>query len=101
MATTTAPPTVINAKLNGADIQTKPGTLLINFTKQQGIEVPAFCYYEGLTLQAACRMCLVQVNGSPKLLPGCTTIITEGMVIETESPLWWWKLVSRCSSFCW
>ncbi len=87
MATTTTPPTVINAKLNGQDIQTKPGTLLINMTKELGIEVPAFCYYEGFTLQAACRMCLVQVNGSPKLLPGCTTIVTEGMVIETESPL--------------
>ena len=87
MATTTTPPTVINAKLNGQDIQTKPGTLLINMTKELGIEVPAFCYYEGFTLQAACRMCLVQVNGSPKLIPGCTTIVTEGMVIETESPL--------------
>ena len=87
MATTTTPPTVINAKLNGQDIQTKPGTLLINMTKELGIEVPAFCYYEGFTLQAACRMCLVQVNGSPKLLPGCTTMVTEGMVIETESPL--------------
>ena len=87
MATTTTPPTVINAKLNGQDIQTKPGTLLINMTKELGIEVPAFCYYEGFTLQAACRMCLVQVNGSPKLLPGCTTMVTEGMLIETESPL--------------
>lgn len=87
MATTTAPPTVINAKLNGQDIQTKPGTLLINLTKELGVEVPAFCYYEGFSLQAACRMCLVQVNASPKLLPGCTTIVTEGMVIETESPL--------------
>jgi NADH-quinone oxidoreductase subunit G len=87
MATATAPPTVVNAKLNGQDIQTKPGTLLINLTKELGIEVPAFCYYEGFTLQAACRMCLVQVNGSPKLLPGCTTVVTEGMSIETESPL--------------
>ena len=87
MATTTTPPTVVNAKLNGQDIQTKLGTLLINMTKELGIEVPAFCYYEGFTLQAACRMCLVQVNGSPKLLPGCTTMVTEGMVIETESPL--------------
>ena len=63
MATTTTPPTVINAKLNGQDIQTRSGTLLINMTKELGIEVPAFCYYEGFTLQAACRMCLVQVNG--------------------------------------
>ena len=87
MATTPAPPTIINARLNGQEIQTKPGTLLITLTKELGVEVPAFCYYEGFTLQAACRMCLVQVNGSPKLLPGCTTIVTEGMAIETESPL--------------
>ena len=85
--TTTAPPTVVNLKINGQDVQTKPGTLLINLTKELGVEVPAFCYYEGFSLQAACRMCLVQVNNSPKLLPGCTTVVAEGMVVETESPL--------------
>jgi NADH-quinone oxidoreductase subunit G len=88
MATTTAaPPSIINLKLNGQDVQAKPGTLLINLAKDLGVEVPAFCYYDGMSLQAACRMCLVQVNGSPKLLPGCTTMVAEGQVVETESPL--------------
>ena len=80
-----APPTVINLKINGKDYQTKPGTLLINLCKEQGIEIPAFCYYEGLSLQAACRMCLVQVAKMPKPMPACTLVVTEGMEVQTES----------------
>jgi NADH-quinone oxidoreductase subunit G len=53
--------------------------------KAAGIEVPAFCYYEGLTLQAACRMCLVEVEKTPKLQVGCTLPVAEGMVVHTES----------------
>jgi len=81
-----APPTVINLKINGKDYQTKPGTLLINLCKEQGIEIPAFCYYDGLSLQAACRMCLVQVAKMPKPMPACTLVVTEGMEVQTETP---------------
>lgn len=80
-----APPTVINLKINGKDYQTKPGTLLINLCKEQGIEIPAFCYYEGLSLQAACRMCLVQVAKMPKPMPACTLVVAEGMEVQTET----------------
>ncbi len=68
-------------------IQSAPGTLLINAAKQAGIEIPAFCYYDGLTLQAACRMCLVEVEKTPKLQVGCTTPVAEGMIVRTDSPL--------------
>jgi NADH-quinone oxidoreductase subunit G len=54
---------------------------------RQGIEIPAFCYYEGLTLQAACRMCLVEVEKTPKLQVGCTLPVAEGMVVHTDSPV--------------
>jgi NADH-quinone oxidoreductase subunit G len=52
-----------------------------------GIEIPAFCYYEGLSLQAACRMCLVEVEKTPKLQVGCTLPVAEGMVVHTDSPV--------------
>lgn len=81
-----APPQVVNLKINGKDYQTKPGTLLINLCKEHGIEIPAFCYYEGLSLQAACRMCLVQVAKMPKPMPACTLVVAEGMEVQTESP---------------
>ena len=62
-----------------------PGTLLINAAKQAGISIPAFCYYDGLSLQAACRMCLVEVEKTPKLQVACTLPVAEGMVVHTDS----------------
>lgn len=72
--------------VNGKQIQAAPGTLLIEAARKVGIEIPAFCYYEGYSLQAACRMCLVEVEKMPKLQPGCTLPVGEGMVVYTESP---------------
>ncbi|MBM3726081.1 MAG: NADH-quinone oxidoreductase subunit NuoG [Acidobacteria bacterium] len=76
----------VNITINGRQTQVPQGTLIIEAAKAMGIEVPAFCYYEGYSLQAACRMCLVEVEKMPKLQPGCTLTANEGMVIHTESP---------------
>ncbi len=62
------------------------GTLLIDACKAAGIEIPAFCYYPGLSLQAACRMCVVRIEKMPKLQTACTTPVAEGMVVQTETP---------------
>jgi NADH-quinone oxidoreductase subunit G len=59
---------------------------VIEAAKPQGIEVPSFCYYPGLSLQAACRMCLVEVEKMPKLQTACTLVATEGMVVKTDTP---------------
>ncbi|HEY2842131.1 MAG TPA: molybdopterin-dependent oxidoreductase, partial [Bryobacteraceae bacterium] len=75
----------VNLTINGQAIQADKGALLIEVARQNGIEIPAFCYYEGLTLQAACRMCLVEVEKTPKLQVGCTLPVAEGMVVHTES----------------
>ncbi len=76
----------IKFSLDGREITTAPGTLVIEAAKQQGIEVPSFCYYPGLSLQAACRMCLVEVEKMPKLQTACTLVATEGMVVKTDTP---------------
>ena len=47
--------------------------------------MPSFCYYPGLSLQGACRMCLVEIEKMPKLQTACTTPVAEGMVVTTES----------------
>jgi NADH-quinone oxidoreductase subunit G len=85
MAETAAPPAVVTFTLNGVSMQAAPGTLLIEATRKAGVEIPAFCYYEGLSLQAACRMCLVEVEKMPKLMAACTLPVAEGMVVQTES----------------
>src|SRR5438105_15397479 len=76
---------LINLTIDGKAVTAPPGTLVINAAKQVGIEVPSFCYYEGLTLQAACRMCLVEVEKTPKLQVGCTLPVADGMVVHTDS----------------
>src|SRR5512138_2359004 len=78
---------LIKLEIDGKAVEAPPGTLVINAAKQLGIEIPAFCYYEGLSLQAACRMCLVEVEKMPKLQTACTLVVAEGMVVKTDTPV--------------
>ncbi len=75
----------VHITVNGDKLTAPAGTLLIDACKSVGIEVPSFCYYPGLSLQGACRMCLVEIEKMPKLQTACTTPITDGMVVITES----------------
>jgi NADH-quinone oxidoreductase subunit G len=72
--------------VDGTKLTAPAGTLLIEACKSAGIEIPAFCYYPGLSLQAACRMCVVRQEKVPKLQTACTTPVAEGQVFITESP---------------
>ena len=76
---------LVNLTIDGKAVTAPVGTLLIEAAKKVGIEIPGFCYYEGFSLQAACRMCLVEIEKTPKLQAGCTIPVTEGMVVKTES----------------
>ena len=76
----------VKLTIDGRPIEAAPGTLVIDAAKAAGIEIPSFCYYEGLTLQAACRMCLVEVEKMPKLMTACTLPVGEGMVVRTDTP---------------
>jgi len=78
-------PDMVKLTIDGREVHAAPGTLVIDAAKREGIEVPAFCYYEGLTLQAACRMCLVEIEKTPKLQTACTVPVAEGMVVKTET----------------
>ncbi|MGO9096530.1 MAG: NADH-quinone oxidoreductase subunit NuoG [Bryobacteraceae bacterium] len=77
---------LVKLTIDGKAIQAEAGTLVIEAARRAGIEIPAFCYYEGLALQAACRMCLVEVERAPKLLTACTLPVAEGMVVRTDTP---------------
>ena len=76
----------VNLTVDGKKLTAPVGTLLIEACKSAGIEVPSFCYYPNLSLQGACRMCLVKVEKMPKLQTACTTVVGEGMVVSTDSP---------------
>src|SRR5271155_3945971 len=80
-------PETVKLTIDGRTVHAEKGTLIIEAARQAGIEIPSFCYYEGFTLQAACRMCLVEVEKTPKLQVGCTLPVAEGMVVHTDSDL--------------
>jgi NADH-quinone oxidoreductase subunit G len=76
---------LVNLTIDGRAVQVPPQTLVIDAAKTVGIEIPAFCYYEGLSLAAACRMCLVEVEKMPKMMTACTLPVAEGMVVRTDT----------------
>jgi NADH-quinone oxidoreductase subunit G len=75
----------VSLVVDGQTVTAAPGTLLIEACKTVGIEVPSFCYYPNLSLQGACRMCLVKIEKMPKLQTACTTVISEGMIVTTNN----------------
>ncbi len=76
----------IKFKINDRELSVAPGTTVIVAARREGIGIPSFCYYPGLPLRAACRMCLVEVEKAPKLQTACTLVATNGMVVRSDTP---------------
>ena len=76
---------LINVTINGKGFQVPKGARLIDVCRDKGFDIPSFCYYADLTLQASCRMCLVRIEKMPKLQTSCTITCTDGMVVTTQS----------------
>jgi len=76
----------VTLTIDGRAVTVPAGTLVIDAARRMGIEVPSFCYLPGLSLAAACRMCLVEVEKAPKLQTACTLVGVEGMVVRTDTP---------------
>src|ERR1051325_9292352 len=72
--------------LNGTQLPFEPGATILDAARAGGIEIPTLCWYPKLPNVANCRICLVSVQGAPKLVPACGTPAAEGMVVQTESP---------------
>ncbi|MFB3074761.1 MAG: 2Fe-2S iron-sulfur cluster-binding protein [Candidatus Methylomirabilales bacterium] len=82
----TETPNRVTVTVDGEQIQVAPGTMIIQAGEQLGIEIPHYCYHPGLSIEGVCRMCLVEVEKSPKLMIACATPVTEGMVVHTRTP---------------
>ena len=76
---------LIKVTINGADFQVPKGARLIDVCRENQFDIPSFCYYADLALQASCRMCLVRIEKMPKLQTSCTIICTDGMIVTTQS----------------
>ncbi|HEV2884151.1 MAG TPA: molybdopterin-dependent oxidoreductase [Pyrinomonadaceae bacterium] len=78
-------PEVIKVTINGKEFEVPKGARLIDVCRDKAFDIPSFCYYADLALQASCRMCLVRIEKMPKLQTSCTIICTDGMVVTTQS----------------
>src|SRR3954469_11932406 len=76
---------LVNVTIDGVPIAVPKGTAIIEAAKQAGVLVPHYCYHPSLPSPAVCRMCLVEVEKSPKLMPACVTTVTEGQVVHVNS----------------
>ncbi|MCG0237904.1 MAG: NADH-quinone oxidoreductase subunit NuoG [Firmicutes bacterium] len=78
---------LVTVTIDGRTVQVPKGTLLVEAAKQVGIHIPVFCYHPKLDPAGLCRMCLVQVEKMPKPVTACTTPVTDGMVVHTQTQL--------------
>ena len=76
---------LVNVTIDGALVSVPKGTTIIEAAKQAGILVPHYCYHPSLPSPAVCRMCLVEVEKAPKLMPACVTQVAEGQVVHVGS----------------
>lgn len=79
-------PEMINLTINGKAVTAPEGTTILAAAKDNGVYIPTLCYDDALEPYGACGLCVVEAQGMPKLLRACSSKISEGMVIDTESP---------------
>lgn len=71
--------------IDGQTIEVAEGTTILRAAGQAGIEIPHLCYHPAFPPEGSCRLCLVEIEGAPKLELSCSTVVREGMVIKTQS----------------
>ncbi len=77
---------MISLTINGQSIQAEPGTSVLRAAQQNGIHIPTLCEHPNLTPYGGCRLCVVEVKGLRAPMASCTLPVSEGMVVETNTP---------------
>ena len=72
-------------QIDGQDVGAREDQTILEVAQENGIYIPTLCHVDGLTEVGACRVCLVEIKGSPKLLPACVTKVQEGMEVVVNS----------------
>jgi bidirectional [NiFe] hydrogenase diaphorase subunit len=76
---------VVTLQIDGHDVSARDDQSIIDVAREAGVGIPKLCSVSGLSSYGGCRLCLVEVEGSPKLLAACTTKVSEGMQVHTQS----------------
>ena len=77
---------MVTLTINGQTVQVPAGTTILEAAEKAGIKIPTLCYLKGINEIAACRMCVVEVEGSDRLAAACDTPVEEGLVVHTNTP---------------
>ena len=77
---------MVNAIIDGRSVSVQTGTTILDAAQAAGIPIPHLCYLKGINEIAACRMCVVEIDGIERLVTACDNAVLEGMVIHTNSP---------------
>ena len=77
----------VTLTIDGREVAVPPGTTVLEAARRAGIEIPSLCYQEKLLPAGLCRLCLVEIEKMRGLQPACSTIVREGMVVRTDTPL--------------
>jgi len=82
---TEAPFEVKTLEIDGQELSARRGQTILEVARENGINIPTLCHLAGLSNVGACRLCLVEIKGSNKLLPACVATVSEGMVVSTNT----------------
>ena len=78
---------MINIEIDGKPVQTERGSTVMDAAHKLGVYIPHFCYHKKLSIAANCRMCLVEIEKTPKPMPACATPVADGMKVHTHSEI--------------
>jgi len=71
--------------INGKEIEVKPGTTIIQAMQDDDQKIAHYCYHPGLSVAGVCRLCMVEIEGNPRVQIACNTVVTEGMKVNNTS----------------
>ena len=77
---------MVKLTIDGKPVKVPEGTTILEAANSAGIDIPTLCYLKEINEIAACRICMVEIEGHDTLVPACNTPVEEGMVIQTNSP---------------
>ncbi|ASY65174.1 NADH-ubiquinone oxidoreductase chain G (plasmid) [Sinorhizobium sojae CCBAU 05684] len=78
---------MVSVTIDGQVLEVAAGSTVLQAAERLGIEIPTFCYWKRLPPLASCRMCLVEIEGLRRLQPSCATVVADGMVVRSNTPL--------------
>jgi bidirectional [NiFe] hydrogenase diaphorase subunit len=79
------PVRILTFRIDDRDVSAREDETILTVAAQNGITIPTLCHLEGLSERGACRLCIVEVKGSPKLMPACVTLPRQDMEVITNS----------------